>query len=111
MRKPKSKLRILRGPMTFLICLSLLSAQTRANESRRDDTIIKQGDPAPFDGVLVDDPSYRYYFNMTQVAKYYEKREKECEPCNPGSGLKEFLIWGLAGLALGSVTVIYLNNR
>ena len=43
------------------------------------DTIVKSGEPVPFDGVLVDEPSYRFYQNQLTALEIYQREAIEPE--------------------------------
>lgn len=66
-----------------MICQNLSADQTISNQRvLRNDQIIKEGAITPFTGVLVDEPSYRYYVDMRDRALILDKQCTDCN-CDP----------------------------
>lgn len=90
-----------------LVLSLLLTITTRSTRANENDIILKKNDKAPFYGVLVSEPRYKYYTEQVEIADYYQANKSnliEISSINhdelyyAGAGI---LVGVLIGIAVG----------
>lgn len=71
--------------------------------------IVQKGQKAPFYGVLVSEPRYKFYTEQTKLAEYY--LSAPCTDLSEEPADKETLYFTLGGLALGLIVGYAVGSK
>lgn len=94
---------------TSLMLCPLKSWSENQTTTSNDEVILKSGDLAPFYGVLVPDPKYRFYRVTVAECAYKDQHERACD-CDTTSH-SSLLPWLVSSFALGAVAGLALSIK
>ncbi len=74
-------------------------------EEMKLDLIIKKNDIVPYDGILVDEVSYRYYQNEISAKHIYEQKFQESQTEIESDDLYRGILIGVIGGLVGGLAL------